>query len=97
MKQYLNKGSLILLMTICIAVACKKSVDQPLLENNNNNNTSTTGNIPHPVDTTLSTPVAPVVPYPEAPASGCDFAPDYGDSIVFLAARVRGLLCLSPE
>ena len=31
MKQNLNKGSLILIMTICIAVACKKSVDQPIL------------------------------------------------------------------
>jgi hypothetical protein len=82
MKQYLNKGSLILIMTICIAVACKKSADQPLLENNNNA-TSTTGNVPHAVDTTLSAPVTPVVPYPEAPASGCDFAPDYGDSIVY--------------
>jgi hypothetical protein len=82
MKQYLNKGSLILIMTICIAVACKKSVDQPLLENNNNT-TSPAGNIPHIADTTLSTPIQPVVPYPEAPASGCNFAPDYGDSVVF--------------
>ena len=59
MKQYLNKGSLILIMTICIAVACKKSADQPLLENNNNA-TSTTGNVPHAVDNTLSAPVTPV-------------------------------------
>jgi hypothetical protein len=83
MKQNLNKGSLILVMTICIAVACRKSVDQPILNNNNNSNTSTTGNIPHAGDTTLSTPAVPVVPYPEAPASGCNFAPDYGDSIVY--------------
>jgi hypothetical protein len=79
MKQNLNKGSLILIMTICIAVACKKSVDQPIL----NNNTSQTANVPHAGDTTLSTPVTPVVPYPEAPATGCNFAPDYGDSIVY--------------
>jgi hypothetical protein len=45
--------------------------------------TSTTGNIPHTGDTTLSAPVTPVIPYPEAPASGCDFAPDYGDSVVY--------------
>ena len=82
MKQYHNKGSLILIMTICIAVACKKTVDQPLPENNNTN-TSTTGNIPHAADTTLSVAAAPVVPYPESPALGCNFAPDYGDSIVY--------------
>ncbi len=82
MKQNRNIGSLILLLTICFAIACKKSVDQPL-ENNNNTNTPVTGNVPHAVDTTLSTPVQPAIPYPEAPASGCNFAPDYGDSIVF--------------
>ncbi len=82
MKQFQNKGSLILIMTICIAVACKKTVDEPLPDNNQTN-TTTPGNIPHAADTTLSVPVAPVVPYPEAPASGCDFAPDYGDSIVY--------------
>ena len=79
MKQNLNKGSLILIMTICIAVACKKSVDQPILTDNN----TPPANIPHVVDTALQAPVTPVIPYPEAPATGCNFAPDYGDSIVF--------------
>lgn len=80
MKRYSNKGSLILIMTICIAVACKKSVDHPFL---NDNSASTNGNIPPAGDTTLSTPEKPVIPYPVAPASGCNFAPDYGDSIVY--------------
>jgi hypothetical protein len=68
-------------MTICIAVACKKSVDEPIL--NNNSNSTVAGNIPHTGDTTLSAPATPVIPYPEAPALGCNFAPDYGDTIVY--------------
>jgi hypothetical protein len=66
-------------MTICIAMACKKSVDQPI----QNNNTSTTGIVPHVGDTTLATPEKPQIPYPETSAPGCNFAPDYGDSIVY--------------
>src|SRR5437868_198979 len=79
MKQYLNKGSVILFAVICMIIACRKSVDQPLPVTSNSTNT---GNI-HTGDTTLSTPVKPVIPYPETPAVGCNFAPDYGDSIVF--------------
>ncbi|HEY2649738.1 MAG TPA: hypothetical protein VGI38_11120 [Puia sp.] len=79
MKLNLNKGSLILIMTICIAIACKKSVDQPI----QNNNTSTTVIVPHVGDTTLATPEKPQIPYPETSAPGCNFAPDYGDSIVY--------------
>jgi len=79
MKQYVNKASLILIMIICVAVGCKKSVDQPFP----NNQTPSQGNIQHTGDTTLSTPAVSVIPYPETPAVGCNFAPDYGDSIVF--------------
>jgi hypothetical protein len=77
MKQNLNKGSLILILTICIAIACKKSVDQPIP------NTTSTVNVQHAGDTTLANPPKPVIPYPEAPAPECNFAPDYGDSIVY--------------
>src|ERR1700761_5790514 len=29
------------------------------------------------------TPVAPVLPYPAAPLTGCSYDPSYGDSIIF--------------
>jgi hypothetical protein len=71
MKQNLYKGSLILLTTFFCAIACKKSVE-PASPN-------TVVSIPH--DTTLSVP--PPVPYPVNPVQECNFAPDYGDSIVY--------------
>jgi hypothetical protein len=75
MKQNLHKGSLILLLTIYCAVACKKSVDQPITNNN--------VNVQHSSDTTLTVPVTPVIPYPQTPVQECNYAPDYGDSIVY--------------
>jgi hypothetical protein len=72
MKQNLYKGYFILLLTICVAVACRKSVDQP--------NPNTTVSSQHTADTTLAT--API-PYPVSPVQECNYAPDYGDSIVF--------------
>jgi len=77
MKQNLLKGSMILLFTFICAIACKKSVDQPVVPNTNVNTSH---------DTTLTTPVTPVtpvVPYPDIPVAGCNNAPDYGDSIVY--------------
>ena len=71
MKQYLNKGLLILSFTILCAVACKKSLSPQSLDSGNNNNHH---------DTTL---VNPIVPYPLTPLAECDNAPNYGDSIVF--------------
>src|SRR5450631_3874722 len=70
MKQNLPNGSLILLLTLICVTACKKSLDQP--------SPVTGGNNQH--DTTLS---VPVIPYPLAPLQECNYAPDYGDSIVF--------------
>jgi hypothetical protein len=71
MKQDLPKGSLILVFTILCAVACKKSTDPQSLDSGNNNQ--------H--DTTLV--VDPLIPYPLTPLVECDYAPNYGDSIVF--------------
>ncbi|HEY4936960.1 MAG TPA: hypothetical protein VII44_10285, partial [Puia sp.] len=74
MKQNLYKGSLILLITFFYAMACKKSVDP--------SNPDTGGIIPH--DTTQATSqVPPPVPYPVNPVQECNFAPDYGDSVVY--------------
>jgi hypothetical protein len=71
MKQGLPKGSLILVLTILCAVACKKSTRPQSLDSGSNNQ--------H--DTTLA--VDSVVPYPLTPMAECDYAPNYGDSIVF--------------
>lgn len=79
MKKNIYKGSLILVTIISFAIACKKSEDQPIPDPNQNPNT---GGIVHH-DTTLTTPPAPAVPYPVSPVMECDFAPFYGDSIVY--------------
>jgi hypothetical protein len=72
MKQNLHKGSLILILIICCIISCKKSVDQPISDN--------TAIIHHTGDTTLATQI---IPYPVSPVQECNFAPDYGDSIVY--------------
>jgi hypothetical protein len=77
MKQNLFKGSLILLIFIVYASACKKSID-PLVTTPP---TVPAGTLPH--DTTLATPVLPAAPYPVSPVPECDYAPNYGDSIVY--------------
>jgi hypothetical protein len=72
MKRNLYLGSLILLTTILLAAACKKSIEQPGPNPNPGPNP--------PKDTTLNTPV---IPYPTNPTPECGNAPDYGDSIVY--------------
>jgi len=80
MKQNLHKGSVILIALILTAVACKKSsvVDTPgpdpvVTPVRPHDSTSTTTTTPPPVQ----------IPYPAAPAEGCNFAPYYGDSIIY--------------
>jgi hypothetical protein len=92
MKQNLPKGSLILLFTFVCAIACKKSIDQP-------NPTVTGGNgSPPPHDTTLATTPPPVIPpYPVSPPSGCNYAPDYGDSIVYSQPTTSGDFYVYPQ
>jgi hypothetical protein len=72
MKQNLPKGSLILLLAFYGVISCKKSVDQPIQDNS--------GNIHNAVDTTLA---LKTIPYPVNPVQECNYAPDYGDSIVY--------------
>jgi hypothetical protein len=78
MKQNLYRGSLILMLTLFYTVACKKTIETPI---------QATVPVPAPVpvdsaqhDTSLA--VADV-PYPAIPSQECNFAPDYGDSIVY--------------
>jgi hypothetical protein len=73
MKRNLHIGSLILLTTMLYVAACKKSADQPDMTQ-----------IPvtrH--DTTLAAPVVPIAPYPVSPVPECDYAPYYGDSVIY--------------
>ena len=70
MKQGLPKGSIILLLIVLYAVACKKSNSPQSLDSGNNQH-----------DTTLAE--SPLVPYPLAPLAECSNAPNYGDSIVY--------------
>ena len=85
MKLNLTKGSLILLCTFFGAVACKKSVDQPASQ-------PAILNTPH--DTTMS---SPAVPYPENPVPECDYAPNYGDSIVYPQPTSNGDFFVYPQ
>jgi hypothetical protein len=84
MKQGLLKGSLILLLTILYAVACKKS-SNPSLDSD--------GNIKQVV---LNTPDS-IVPYPAIPLAGCDDAPFYGDSIVYPQPGTSGDYFVNPQ
>jgi hypothetical protein len=72
MKTHLSKGSLILILIILYAVACKKTVESASSQN-------AAGTSLH--DTTLQ--AVPVVPYPANPVQECNYSPDYGDSILF--------------
>jgi hypothetical protein len=76
MKRNLPLGSLILLCAIYFAVSCKKSIvtEQTTVPPNNGPVVS------HPLDTTATTQK---VPYPVNVLPGCNFAPNYGDSIVY--------------
>lgn len=71
MKQGLPSRALILVFAFLCAVACKKSADPQNLSS---------GNKPSQ-NTTLETDST--VPYPQNPLPECDYAPNYGDSIVF--------------
>jgi hypothetical protein len=85
MKRNLTPGFLILLTTLWLAPACKKSIEQP------NQNPAPGTNLPQ--DTTL---IKPVVPYPVNPTPECSNAPDYGDSIVYPQPPVSGDYFVNP-
>jgi hypothetical protein len=85
MKRNFYIGSLILLTTILLAAACKKSVEQP-------SQISNPGPI-LPKDTTSS---LPAIPYPTNPTPECSNAPDYGDSIVYPQPPTSGDYYVTP-
>jgi hypothetical protein len=92
MKRNLPKGSLILLLTFVCAIACKKSIDPPKPAVTGGNGG------PPPHDTTLATTPPPVVPpYPVSPPAGCNYAPDYGDSIVYPQPTTSGDFYVYPQ
>jgi hypothetical protein len=79
MKQNLKPGSLILLFIFLSAVACKKTIVDPPVTNTPPN----TNTVP-PVQPDSTKPVVTAqVPYPVEPVSECNYAPFYGDSIVY--------------
>jgi hypothetical protein len=84
MKLNLYKGSVILLAMIFFAFACKKSMDT--------SNQNTVINPPH--DTTL---VTVTVPYPISPTQECNYAPDYGDSVVYPEPVTNGDFYTYPQ
>lgn len=91
MKQNLYKGSLILFVTFFCAIACKKSVVPT-------NPDTGTNVITPPHDTTQATPsLPPPVPYPVSPVQGCNFAPNYGDSIVYPQPTTNGDYYVYPQ
>jgi hypothetical protein len=88
MKRNLHIGSMILLATILLAAACKKSIEQP----NQNQGTN------HLPDSTLINQTIPdtLIPYPANPTPECSTAPDYGDSIVYPQPPVSGDYYVNP-
>jgi hypothetical protein len=82
MKKNLPTGWLAMICILLALAACRKSVKPP----------EEVPNQPAPrVDSTATrtdslqatNDTANSIPYPQQPAPGCDYAPDYGDSIVF--------------
>jgi hypothetical protein len=86
MKQDLHKSYYLLIAVMLSATACKKSVD-PV----NPDPVITTTH-----DTTLTTLPVPV-PYPVNPVQECDFAPNYGDSIVYPQPNSSGDFYVYPQ
>jgi hypothetical protein len=71
-------------IVVCLFVgvfACSKSVNSIIkLPTQNTTHDSTLAVVQHKTDSqTVQT-----VPYPQAPVTGCSYAPDYGDSIIYL-------------
>jgi hypothetical protein len=85
MKQYVHRGSMILLLIILCAEACKKST-APF-------DTDPRGNVTK--DTSLSANT--MVPYPLTPTPECEYAPNYGDSIVFPQPASSGDYYIYPQ
>lgn len=82
MKQNLYKGSVILSVTFFCAIACKKSIDP---------SSPDTGTIIQTHDTTQATSsLPPPVPYPVNPVQECNYAPDYGDSVIYPQPATNG-------
>jgi hypothetical protein len=86
MKQDLLKGSMILLLSVLCAIACKKTAELPT-------NPAPSGN--NQKDTALA--VTPVVPYPITPTPECEYAPNYGDSIVYPEPTTSGDYYVFPQ
>ncbi len=84
MKLSLYKGSVFLVVMLFFSFACKKSFETP------NQNSS----IIPPADSTLAT-VA--VPYPLSPTQECDFAPNYGDTVVYPEPTTNGDYYVYPQ
>jgi hypothetical protein len=90
MKQDLHKGYCMLIAFILSAAACKKSaVDSA--------STDPAVNPTTPHDTTLAVIPAPFVPYPATPVAECNFAPNYGDSIVYPQPSSSGDYYVYPQ
>jgi hypothetical protein len=85
MKQNLSKGSLILILVLFFTASCKKSIDQPAPPVVPANNTH---------DTTLA--IVPI-PYPLSLVQECNYAPDYGDSIVYPQPTTNGDFYVYPQ
>jgi|KBSMisStandDraft_5_1062788.scaffolds.fasta_scaffold00381_10 hypothetical protein len=71
MKRNPTQGSLILLLLLLFAGACKKSIDQV--------NPAENPAVPNDSTTAVTT----ATPFPVSPLAECDNAPFYGDSIVY--------------
>jgi hypothetical protein len=80
MKRNLFLYQLIVVCLFVSVFACSKSVSsisKPLSPTNTHD--STPAVVQHKTDTQA----VQNVPYPQAPVSGCSYAPDYGDSIIY--------------
>jgi hypothetical protein len=82
MKKNLPTGWLAMICILLALAACRKSVKPP--EESPNQPPSRVDSTATRTDSLQATnDTANSIPYPQQPAAGCNYAPDYGDSIVF--------------
>jgi hypothetical protein len=89
MKKNLLKGSIVLLLAVICAISCKKEAE-PVVSNQPSNQP------PNQLyDSTQNNEVL-AIPYPTTIPPECDYAPDYGDSIVFTQPSGSGDVYANP-
>jgi hypothetical protein len=78
MKKDIYMFRLSVLLLLFFAFACRKTLSPPVYQYLNLGRSDTSHQAPQTDSQTIQS-----IPFPQVPLTGCSYAPDYGDSIVF--------------